>query len=132
MTIKRNKIALFIKASRGKGLESNLYKSFPDNFLTKQLKVIEKEWGFDLEEYMKKYKGKKLIPKEAPNPLLQSRIEVNLEECLNQSTFFPIVVLVIISAKAEVTHFAKAASLAKLSLAGRALGFVLQGAKRLT
>ena len=46
--------------------------------------------------------------------------------------FFPIVVLVIISAKAEVTHFAKAASLAKLSLAGRALGFVLQGAKRLT
>ncbi len=44
--------------------------------------------------------------------------------------FFP--VLVIISAKAEVTHFAKAASLAKLSLAGRALGFVLQGAKRLT
>ncbi len=40
----------------------------------------------------------------------------------------PIVVLVIISAKAEVTHFAKAASLAKLSLAGRALGFVLQGA----
>ena len=46
--------------------------------------------------------------------------------------FFPLVVLVIISAKAEVTHFAKAASLAKLSLAGRALGFVLQGAKRLT
>ena len=46
--------------------------------------------------------------------------------------FFPIVALVIISAKAEVTHFAKAASLAKLSLAGRALGFVLQGAKRLT
>ena len=43
-----------------------------------------------------------------------------------------LVVLVIISAKAEVTHFAKAASLAKLSLAGRALGFVLQGAKRLT
>jgi hypothetical protein len=51
-----------VQASRGQGLENNLYKSFPDNFLTKE--AIENEWGFDLEEYMKKYKGKKL--KELP------------------------------------------------------------------
>ena len=68
MTIKRNKIALFIKASRGKELRS-----------------IEKEWGFDLEEYMTKYKGKKLIPKEALKELLQSRIETNLEETPRQN-----------------------------------------------
>ncbi len=48
----------------GQGLENNLHKSFPDNFLTKELKAIENEWGFDLEEYMKKYKGKKLYQKE--------------------------------------------------------------------
>ena len=63
MTIKRNKIALSIKATKGKGLESNLHKSFQDNFQTKELKVIEDEWGFNLEEYMKTYKGKNLIPK---------------------------------------------------------------------
>jgi hypothetical protein len=87
MTIKRNKIALFIKASRGAGLENTLYNSFPDNFLTKEIRSIEKEWGFDLEEYMMKYKGKKLIPKEALKDLLQSRIETKLEECLNFSTW---------------------------------------------
>ena len=87
MTIKRNKIALSIKATKGKGLESNLHKSFQDNFLTKELKIIEDEWGFNLDEYMKTYKGKNLIPKGALKELLQSRSELRLEECLNQSTW---------------------------------------------
>ena len=72
-------------------LESNLHKSFQDNFLTKELKVIEENWGFNLEsiieEYMKTYKGKNLIPKGALKELLQSRIELRLEECLNHSTW---------------------------------------------
>ena len=70
------------KATKGKGLESNLHKSFQDNFLTKELKVIEENWGFNLEsiieEYMKTYKGKNLIPKGALKELLQSRIELRL------------------------------------------------------
>ena len=34
MIIKRNKISLYIKATKGKGLESKLYQSVPNNFLT--------------------------------------------------------------------------------------------------
>ena len=76
MTIKRNKIALYIKATKGKGLDSKLYHN---NFLTKEFKTIEQEWGFNLDEFMQTYKGEKLIPKTAIKELLESRIEISLE-----------------------------------------------------
>ena len=73
-------LSLYIKATKGKGLESKLIQSFPNNFLTKELQEIEQEWGFNLVEVMHAYKGKKLIPKPAIKELLESRIETSLQE----------------------------------------------------
>ena len=87
MIIKRNKISLYIKATKGKGLESKLHHSFPNNFLTKEFKAIEQEWDFKLDEVMQTYKGKKLIPKPAIKELLESRIEISLKEYLTKSTW---------------------------------------------
>ena len=87
LTIMRNKITLYIKTTRQQGLTQSLLSSFPHNFLLREIKEIEEDWGIDLKEYMNQYKGIKLVPKKAIKDLLQSRVETKLEECLNHSTW---------------------------------------------
>ncbi len=51
--------------------------SYPDNFLSQEIKALELLWGFDTNQIISNYTGSKLVPKES------QKIESNL----NQSTW---------------------------------------------
>ena len=73
LTIMRNKITLYIKTTRQQGLTQSLLSSFPHNFLLREIKEIEEDWGIDLKEYMNQYKGIKLVPKKGNQRLTPSQ-----------------------------------------------------------
>jgi hypothetical protein len=86
--IRRNKISLHIKAKNSKtGLLKELYQTLPNNFLSKEVNMIESTWGFDSNQIIQQYKGEKIIPKQIIALLLDARIDNHLESTLNESNW---------------------------------------------
>jgi hypothetical protein len=58
LLIKRNKISIYAKSIRNvQGLNFSLLSSFKTNFLHKEIKQIEQEWSFTIEDLLLNYKG---------------------------------------------------------------------------
>ena len=86
--VKRNKINLHLRAIRTPGcINAFLYKSFPNNFLQKEIVKIESDWNFNLQHTLDQYKGKKIIPKEAIKDLVATASDLILEQFLANTVF---------------------------------------------
>ena len=74
--VKRNKISIYTKSIRNvQGLNLSLLSSFKTNFLIEEIKQIEQEWSFTIEDLLLNYKGEKLVPKDQIKELLNQATE---------------------------------------------------------
>ena len=74
--VKRNKISIYTKSIRNvQGLNLSLLSSFKTNFLIEEIKQIEQEWSFTIEDLLLNYKGEKLVPKDQIKELLNKATE---------------------------------------------------------
>ena len=62
-------------------------QTLPNNFLSKEVNMIESTWGFESNQIIQQYKGEKIVPKQTIASLLDDRIDNHLESILNESNW---------------------------------------------
>ena len=85
LLIKKQKVNMMIKIRNEPGeLNAQLLKSYPGNFLEKEIKQIELEWGFNTQKLTAQYKGKKIYPKSIMRLQLASKEDTGITTMLNE------------------------------------------------